>query len=65
MRAQTHILIDCPTAYNAATVAALGAADEIIIPVELEGFSLHGAGEIAARSPTCARSTRDCASQAR
>lgn len=28
------------------TVAALGAADEIIIPVELEGFSLHGAGEI-------------------
>ena len=41
-----YILIDCPTAYNAATVAALGAADEIIIPVELEGFSLHGAGEI-------------------
>ena len=37
-----YILIDCPTAYNAATVAALGAADEIIIPVELEGFSLHG-----------------------
>lgn len=41
-----YILIDCQTAYNAATVAALGAADEIIIPVELEGFSLHGAGEI-------------------
>lgn len=41
-----YILIDCPTAYNAATVSALGAADEIIIPVELEGFSLHGAGEI-------------------
>ena len=41
-----YILIDCPTAYNAATVAALGAADEIIIPVEMEGFSLRGAGEI-------------------
>lgn len=41
-----YILIDCPTAYNAATVAALGAADEVIIPVELEGFSLAGAGEI-------------------
>ena len=44
-----YILIDCPTAYNAATVAALGAADEIIIPVELEGFSLHGAGEICSQ----------------
>lgn len=40
------ILIDCPTSYSAATVAALTAADEVIIPVELEGFALDGARDL-------------------
>ena len=41
-----YILIDCPTSYSAATVAALTAADEVIIPVELEGFALDGARDL-------------------
>lgn len=41
-----YILIDCPTSYSAATVAALAAADEVIIPVELEGFALAGARDL-------------------
>ena len=42
-----YILIDCPTSYSAATVAALGAADAVLIPVELEGFALDGARDLA------------------
>ena len=41
-----YILIDCPTSYSAATVAALFASDEVIIPVELEGFALAGARDL-------------------
>ena len=41
-----YVLIDCPTSYSAATVAALAAADEVIIPVELEGFALAGARDL-------------------
>lgn len=41
-----YILIDCPTSYSAATAAALTAADEVIIPVELEGFALDGARDL-------------------
>lgn len=41
-----YVLIDCPTSYSAATVAALTAADEVIIPVELEGFALDGARDL-------------------
>lgn len=41
-----YILIDCPTSYSAATVAALTAADEVVIPVELEGFALDGARDL-------------------
>lgn len=40
------VLIDCPTSYSAATVAALGAADEVLIPTELEGFALDGARDL-------------------
>lgn len=35
-------LIDCPPAFNAASVAALLAADEVIIPIKLDAFSLRG-----------------------
>lgn len=36
------VLIDCPPAFNAASAAALVAADEAIIPIKLDAFSLRG-----------------------
>lgn len=38
----THILVDCPPAFNAASAAALVAADDVIIPIKLDAFSLRG-----------------------
>lgn len=35
-------IIDCPPAFNAASAAALLAADEVIIPIKLDAFSLRG-----------------------
>ena len=35
-------LIDCPPAFNAASTAALVAADEVLIPVKLDAFALEG-----------------------
>lgn len=35
-------IIDCPPAFNAASAAALVAADEVIIPVKLDAFALSG-----------------------
>lgn len=37
-----HVLIDCPPAFNAASAAALIAADDVIIPIKLDAFSLRG-----------------------
>lgn len=37
-----HILIDCPPAFNAASTAALVAADDVLIPIKLDAFSLRG-----------------------
>ena len=37
-----HILIDCPPAFNAASAAALVAADDVVIPIKLDAFSLRG-----------------------
>lgn len=36
------VLVDCPPAFNAASAAALIAADEVIIPIKLDAFSLRG-----------------------
>lgn len=36
------VLIDCPPAFNAASAAALLAADDVIIPIKLDAFSLRG-----------------------
>ena len=41
-----HILIDCPPAFNAASTAALVAADDVIIPIKLDAFSLRGMGNL-------------------
>lgn len=35
-------LIDCPPAFNASTAAALIAADDVIIPIKLDAFSISG-----------------------
>lgn len=37
-----YILIDCPPAFNAASAAALIAADDVIIPIKLDAFALRG-----------------------
>jgi chromosome partitioning protein len=37
-----HAFIDCPPAFNAASAAALIAADDVIIPIKLDAFSLRG-----------------------
>lgn len=37
-----HVLIDCPPAFNAASAAALVAADDVVIPIKLDAFSLRG-----------------------
>ena len=39
-------LIDCPPAFNAASAAALIAADDVIIPIKLDAFSLRGMGNL-------------------
>lgn len=36
------ILVDCPPAFNAASAAALLMADEVLIPIKLDAFSLRG-----------------------
>ena len=41
-----HILIDCPPAFNAASAAALVAADDVVIPNKLDAFSLRGMGNL-------------------
>lgn len=40
------MLIDCPAAFNAAAAAALIAADDVIIPIKLDAFSLRGMGNL-------------------
>lgn len=42
----THILIDCPPAFNAASAAALIAADDVVIPLKLDAFSIRGMGNL-------------------
>lgn len=37
-----YVLIDCPPGFTAATVAALAAADDALIPMKLDAFSIRG-----------------------
>ena len=37
-----YVLIDCPPAFNAASAAALVAADDVVVPIKLDAFSLRG-----------------------
>lgn len=37
-----YVLIDCPPSFTAASVAAIYAADDVIIPVEMDAFGIAG-----------------------
>lgn len=41
------VLFDCPPGFTAASTAALIAADELIIPILMDGFSIEGMAEMA------------------
>lgn len=43
------VLIDCPPGFTAASVAAIYASDDVIIPVEADLFSLLGMGTLLAQ----------------
>lgn len=42
-------LIDCPPAFSAAAMAALAAADEVLIPVKLDAFGIRGLASLLAQ----------------
>ena len=44
--AADFMLIDSPPSFTAATTAALAGADDVIIPIRLDAFSLAGVGEL-------------------
>jgi len=44
--AYDYVLIDCPPAFNAAACAALVAAENVVIPLKLDAFSLRGMANI-------------------
>lgn len=41
-----YILFDCPPAFNSACAAALIAADDVIVPIKLDAFSVTGMANI-------------------
>ena len=41
-----YCLIDCPPAFNAAAIAALTAADEVVIPMKVDAFGIRGMGNL-------------------
>lgn len=43
------ILVDCAPGLNAAVLAALRAADDVIIPAQMDAFSMAGARDVAAQ----------------
>lgn len=40
--AYDFILVDCPPGFTAATVSALAAADDVVVPLKLDAFSIRG-----------------------
>lgn len=40
------VLIDCPPAFNAASAAALIAADDVVLPIKMDAFTLQGMGNM-------------------
>lgn len=44
-----YTLIDCPPSFTASSVASIYAADDVVIPVTLDAFSLQGMAELMAQ----------------
>lgn len=44
-----YCVIDCPPSFTAASVAAIAAADDVIIPVKIDAFALSGMRELMAQ----------------
>lgn len=40
-------ILDCPTGFTSASVSALMAADEVVIPMLVDGFSVDGVRDLA------------------
>ena len=53
--AYDFVIIDMPPAFSMAARAALAAADEVIVPIKLDAFSVDGMREAAYRRPAAAR----------
>lgn len=41
-----YVLFDCPPAFNSACAAALMAADDVVVPIKLDAFSVSGMGNV-------------------
>lgn len=52
-------LIDCPPAFNASGFAALVAADDVLIPIKLDAFSLRGMGNLMQQVENMQRINQD------
>lgn len=44
-----YVVIDCPPAFSAAAIAALIAADEVVIPMKLDAFGIRGMANLTAQ----------------
>ena len=44
-----YVVIDCPPAFSAAAIAALAAADEVVIPMKLDAFGIRGMANLTAQ----------------
>lgn len=44
-----YVIIDCPPSFTAASVAAIAASDEVIIPIKIDAFALDGMRELLAQ----------------
>lgn len=47
--AAEYIIFDCPPGFTCASISALLAADEVVIPMLVDGFSMWGVGDLAAQ----------------
>lgn len=48
-QAYDYCIIDCPPSFTAASVAAIAASDEVIIPIKIDAFALDGMHELLAQ----------------
>lgn len=44
-----YTIIDCPPSFTAASIAAIAASDEIIIPIKIDSFAIDGMKELIAQ----------------